>query len=613
MKKYNIKVSPSQKKNLLGFGQWPIITAAIVVALITFIVYLPALQNNFVNWDDVEYVYRNQHIQSTIDTNFIKWSFTTEVLGLWHPLTLLSLSLDHAIWGLNPFGFHLTNIVIHSFNTFLVFIVTIRLINYANFEENRFNKETIITGFITSLLFGIHPIHVESVAWVSERKDVLSAFFFLLSLFFYLKYISAYLKGLVYYVISLIFFIFSLMSKPMAVSLPIVFLILDYFPLKRLVLKDARCIKVILIEKIPFLLLSLLASLVTLWASSSGGAIKTAPLIARTFVATHAYIFYFIKIFFPFNLAPLYPYPQRINLFTLKYVIPFVIFSSITFCSFRFLKRHYLFSTIWFYYIITLIPVIGIIQVGGQAAADRYTYLPSLGPFILAGLGVTTFFKYSKKLSKSILFGILTLLSSVILINTTVKQIGVWHDSLTLWSHEINLFPDSTYEIYLNRGDAFDSLGKYQAAINDYTKSLQLNPYHEKTYYNRGNAYRSLGLYNEAIKDYSAAIGLDDRFAAAYINRGLTYDVLGEHHRAIEDYNIVISLDSSISQAYINRGTAYLNLGDLQHTILDYKMAIQLNPRDTRLYYHLGRVYSLLGNMEEARRYHEKSNNINAE
>ncbi len=262
--------------------------SAIFVALLTFAIYLPVMKNGFVNWDDDLYVYENPNIES-IDLDFFKWSFTSKVASLWHPLTLFSLALDYTLWGPSPWGFHLTNIILHALNTLLVFILTTDLIAYAGNGGNKCGKNNIIAGTVTALLFGIHPLHVESVAWVSERKDVLSAFFFLLSLIFYLKYACNNSKRSAFYIVCLTSFILALTSKPMAISLPFVLLILDYFPFKRL--KTTEKVSV-LIEKLPFVLLSLLMSTITIWASYSGGALKsleTYPFMMRIFTVIKAY------------------------------------------------------------------------------------------------------------------------------------------------------------------------------------------------------------------------------------------------------------------------------------------------------------------------------------
>jgi hypothetical protein len=363
-----------------------VLAVAFLVALLTLLVYLPALQNDFVNWDDHLYIYENPHIRS-IDSEFFKWIFTTFHASNWHPLTWLSHAIDYAIWGLNPMGHHLTSIILHGLNTFLVVILIIRLINYdrdkapITVENKKFsNNNPIIAGAITGLLFGLHPLHVESVAWVSERKDVLCAFFFLLSILSYLKYTSPLQKQkTVHYALCLLFFIFALMSKPMAVTLPVVLLILDVYPLGRLHLKSAFTnpplppftkgglggIKV-LIEKLPFLILSLASSVVTIIAQQNAiVTFEARPLGERLLVAIRAPVFYLFKMLWPTDLSPLYPYPSKISFLTIEYMGSFILVVCITaFCIWLW-KRQKIFAIVWAYYIVTLLPVLGIIQVGG--------------------------------------------------------------------------------------------------------------------------------------------------------------------------------------------------------------------------------------------------------
>jgi tetratricopeptide (TPR) repeat protein len=649
---------------------------AFTVALITTLVYLSALQNDFVNWDDHQYVYTNHYIQS-MDFEFFKWMFTTFHASNWHPLTWLSHTIDYAIWGLNPTGHHLTSIILHGLNTFLVVLLITRLVNYANpplppFTEGglrgitqKGNHTSIIAGVVTGLLFGLHPLHVESVAWVSERKDVLYAFFFLLSILSYLKYTSLQKQGLSghsspvtrhrWYFLCLIFFILSLMSKPMAVTLPILLLILDVYPLRRLEFKTASYnpplppfskggrggIKV-LIEKLPFIVLSLASSVITIIAQKVGGAItplETSSLTDRILIAFRALCFYLFKMIWPSNLAPLYPYPSKISFLSLDYIGSFTLVTTITIsCIYLWYKGKQIWSAVWTYYVITLLPVLGIVRIGAQAAADRYTYLPSLGPFLLVGLSAALLWErvYIKKhdlmLRKSFILIPLVLIL-VPLCATTVKQIKIWKDGITLWNTELKLFPDSSVA-HKNRGVAQDNIGNYRKAIEDYSKAIKLNPLYAEAYvnrgivyaksgryqeaienfnmaiminpkaifafYNRGLYYKRLGEYQGAIKDFDTAIGLDSQYIAAYLNRGDLYAKLGNHQKAIEDFNRVIELFSRNAEAYNKRGIAYRNLGHYHQAIQDFNNAIKFRPQYIEAYNNRGGIYAIIGRYQQA-------------
>lgn len=532
--------------------------AAALPAFITFIVYLPTLQNGFVNWDDHWYVYENQNIIS-IDIEFLKWSMTTVVAALWHPLTMFSFAVDYAIWGFNPFGYHLTNILFHTANTFLVFVLVVRLAEgKTNSPLPLFIKDrargyySLIAASVSTLLFGIHPLHVESVAWVSERKDVLSAFFFLLTLLAYLKYTSAGgSRRPVFYAVCLLTFLLALMSKPMAVSLPAVLLILDYYPLGRLEAKKG--INGILREKIPFFAFSLLSSLITIWASQLGEALQPVedyPFIERLFTAGRAFVFYLVKMVLPFNLAPYYPQPVKIDIFTIEYMGSFMLLVVITIFCMLSLKRNKLFSAAWLYYIITLVPVIGIVKVGGHSMADRYTYLPSLGPFLLAGVGVAIFYGgRSNKLCR--LTAIITLLFlSTILGIRTIKQIAVWKDSINLWSYEIKHFPTTVYKAYNNRGNAYAEQGRIDEAIEEYRTVLRLKPDYAEAYYNLGNAYFKQGRIDEATGKYKAVLRLKPDFIEAHYNLGLAYFKQGQIDMAIMEFTEVLRIRPNNTKAH---------------------------------------------------------------
>ena len=619
---------------------------ALFVAIITVLVYLPALKNDFVNWDDYLYAYRNQYIQS-IDFGFFKWMFTTfHASNYWHPLTWLSHAIDYAIWGLNPMGHHLTSIILHGLSTFLVVILTIRLVSYGNpplFPDNPplpplekggmggFEKggawgitkereyySPIIAGAVTGLLFGLHPIHVESVAWVSERKDVLYAFFFLLSLLSYLKYTSYSLQNPpkstfskggfrgINYALCLVFFIFSLMSKPMAITLPFVLIVLDFYPLGRLEFRyifnkrGDMGIKV-LIEKIPFIVLSLASSVVTVLSLQAGEAIASLEEYSfwtGIWVSIWALGFYLFKMALPINLAPLYPYPDKISFLNLTYIGSLLFIVIITvFCVYSWRKGKHIWLTAWIYYVLTLLPVLRIIKSGAQAAADRYTYLPSLGPFLLAGIGFSLLWKKTKTTIQGVTLKKYILIPSflilVLLSVTTVNQIKIWKDSLTLWNTAIKLFPDSDMA-YKNRGVAYLSLNNYRQAINDCNKAIQLNPYFANAYHTRGKSYLMSGNYEEASRNFNKAIELDPKSELFYFDRKLAYQL------AIKDYSKAIKLNPEKIELYINRGSSFATIGQFDQALEDFNKAISLNSQLAIAYYNRGMVYRDLGNYQDA-------------
>ena len=520
---------------------------ALLVGALSLTVYLPTLEYQFVNWDDGEYVYKNTHIRS-LDFTSINWMFTAFHSANWHPITWLSHAIDYSVWGLNPKGHHLTNIILHGFNTALVVIlVHLLLVTHRNRHQTiKADYLPLITAGLAGLLFGLHPLHVESVAWVSERKDLLCAFFFLSTLIAYLKYASLLKqKGAIkWYCLSLICFLFALLSKPMAVTLPAVLLILDGYPLARLNLQSAfSAYRNVLIEKLPFILLAIASVVITLLAQDSFGALSpldARPIETRLLVAVQAICFYLLKMFVPTGLSPLYPYPETISLFSVETIGSIAAIIGLTAVSFFSYKKQPALAAGLAYYLITLSPVIGIIQVGGQAAADRYTYLPSLGPFILIALSVSYWVQKSaatreKLISKNILPAFLSVLVIFTLSMTTINQMAHWKNSITLWNRAISLYPDQSWSAYFSRAEAHLKLKKFDAAINDFTKVIQLNPYYYYGHYRRGASHFLAGNYRSAIIDFSSAIKLNDRIVEGFYYRGEAYRKLGEMEKANRD------------------------------------------------------------------------------
>jgi len=578
---------------------------AATVAVITFLVYLPALRNAFLNWDDPVYVSANPHIRS-LDPTFFRWAFLDFYEANWHPLTWISHALDYAVWGLNPLGHHLTNNVFHSLNTFFAVVLIINLLEArrrthrgngpAQFPDDR---AILIAGGAAGLLFGLHPIHVESVAWVTERKDLLCAFFFLLSILWYVKYaVTGYSEDNArqvtlrrQYLTSLAFFVLSLLSKPMAVTLPVVLLILDWYPFKRI--QSLKSLLRVFLEKLPFIALSLISSILTIRAQRAGEAMQlmdVVPLPTRLLVAAKALIDYLWNMIWPLNLLPFYPHPKNVSLFSPGYILAIVLVAGITVLCVLLVKKQRIFLSVWGYYVLTLVPVLGIVQVGGQSMADRYTYLPSLGPFLLIGLGMTwvftTFPAIMKWGPKS---GLITVAAVVLLTVPlsllTNEQIHVWENSYALWTYAIEKEPQKAAVAYKNRGVYFFEKGELDRAIEDDTKAIDLDPSYVHAYNNRGLALVKIGQFEKAFADYNKALILQPAFYDAHVNRALAFDALGQPERAIEDYDAAIALNPSDHTVYRLRGISFEKMGRMDKAIADYDRAIALNPSDFDTYY----------------------------
>jgi tetratricopeptide (TPR) repeat protein len=599
------------------------------LAIITIITFWQLKDCGFINYDDSMYVYENAYVQSGLNWDNVKQAFSSELAklsGHWHPVTWLSWMIDYQFFGLNATAYHLVNLFFHVVNTLLLFLLLLRM-----------TKNIWPCAFVAAL-FAIHPLHVESVAWIAERKDVLSTFFWMLTLGAYSYYVEN--PGFRRYFFVLLFFVLGLMAKPMLITLPFVLLLLDYWPLRRFgeinprqkvqtealktVTSDQQkkkskkkntvkeileakktdhpeykwsLIYPLLWEKIPLFVLALLSSIVTYFAAQSAGAVhsESIPLFIRIGNAFISYIAYIGKMIWPSNLVVFYPYA--------KLMIPWQVLGSILLLIaitlvviWRVKKFPYL-AVGWLWYIGTLVPVIGIVQAGSQAMADRYTYIPLIGLFIMLAWGVPELLK-KWKYGKEMLFAA-SALSIVCLSVISWKQVGYWQNNFTLYDHAL-VVNDNSWLAYDNRGVAYYSQGRYKQAIEDFNRAIEIKPRHEKTYNNRGNAYQTLGGYRQAIDDFNKAIEVKPDFPEAYNNRGNAYLFLGNYKKAIEDMNKAIEIKPDYATAYNSRGNACQALGNYHQAIEDYGRAIENKPRYAEAYYNRGTAYNKLGNYQRA-------------
>ena len=574
--------------------------------------------NGFINYDEELYITKNNHVQSGINPESIKWAFTAVVCSNWHPLTLLSHALDWKLFKNNAGGHHLVSLFLHIGAVLLLFFFLYR------------TTKNIWPSAFAAALFALHPLRVESVAWAAERKDVLSMFFGLASIYAYAIYAESH--RLSRYFLCLIFFVLSLMSKPMLVTLPFVLLLLDYWPLKRwpnvltpvntaiLANKEAEeknnkqriaeytkeekisaplmsqtlTISSLLWEKAPFILLSIVSSIVTIWAqnkSLSVASMERLPFPVRISNAVISYASYLGKTLWPVDLAVFYPYDFSLTLW--QVLISGFIITAITIAVFYYIKKLPFLFVGWLWYLGTLIPVIGFVQVGKQAMADRYTYLPSIGIAVMIAWGVPLLLRVRKKILWPA--GIAVLATLAVL---TWQQCGYWENSIKLWNHTLQVTKDN-YLAHNNLGRALFDKGKFEESIDHYNKAIRISPDNVDAYGNRGNAYAKTGQYQQAIEDYNKAILLNPYNAEAYYTRGSAYGkLLGQYQRAIEDFNQAIRLNPDYIKAYNNRGLSYYNLGQYMPAIKDFSKAISLKQDYADAYNNRGVVYLNQGNKE---------------
>ena len=595
-----------KKINISLDNQTKILIVYIALTIVTLAVFWQVNLYDFINLDDQVYVTQNSHIRSGISLESFRWAVSTKYFDLWHPLVWMSFMLDYKLVGLNAGGYHITNLILHILSALFLFWLF-----------NRMTGAVWKSAFVAAI-FALHPLHVESVAWISERKDVLSAFFWMLTLCLYVYYTE---KPVIKRYLPVLFcFVCALMSKPMVVTLPVILILLDYWPLKRFESKmtgnnltEVLPVKVSLWplwEKIPFLILSAVLVVMTLY-SPDKPSVKVFPLGSRIANMPVSVMTYLEKTLWPRDLAIFYPFSEQLPIWqVLGAAAGILVISAAVIIMMR--RLPYLFVG-WLWYAITLLPVIGIFQVGGFSMADRYHYLPSIGIAVMLAWGIPLFFK-SENTRKRILFpaGVIFI---GILSFITWQQCGYWKNSITLLNHTlrvtknnylahnniapslaeegrieeaiyhyseaIRLMPDNVLTnvgniLYNNRGGANAQLGRYQRALVDFNKAIRLQPYYADSYYFRGNTYANMGQYQQAIEDYNKAIALKPVYADAYYKKGGACFKLGRYQSAIKDFNEAIRLKPDYADAYNDRGEYYLKQGDKIQGCYDARKACKL-------------------------------------
>lgn len=553
-----------------------------VVLIITYISFSPSLKCDFTNWDDPRYVLENPLLKSTKSEN-VKEIFKTKEVSLnYHPLTILSLAMDYQKAKLDkPEVYHRTNLLLHMANTLLVFVL-IYLFSNGRIE---------VAGF-TALFFGIHPMHVESVTWIAERKDVLYTFFFLLSLITYLKFSET--KKWWFYVIALLAFTLSLLSKAMAVTLPVIMLLFDFLKGRKL---EAR----LFLEKISFFILSLAFGIVALRIQSQGAIAEfdTFTIFQRIMFASYGAIMYLVRLFAPVKLSAFYPYPNLDNNgnVPLEFYLAPVILLVITALVFWSLKRTKLLFFAFAFYLVSVAMVLQFISVGSAIMADRYTYIAYIGPFFCISLALS---QLDKKYNTVKWSGFAVLIvAALIFARITFERTSVWKNSETLWSDVISKYP--TVEVaYKNRGNYYGQNGKHDLALKDYDVYLKMNQTDPNIYVNFGNVMNLKNQNDKALDAYNKALALDPNNFQALMNRGNIQGTLLQYDKAIADYNRVEQLDPSFTQLYFNRGLTWLNSGNAAKSLEDFNTVLKREPDNVPAWLNRGVAYFQLEKYQTA-------------
>jgi protein O-mannosyl-transferase len=596
----------------------PVWLMAALLALVTIILYWPATGHDFVNYDDPLYVTDNPHVQAGLTWKGLAWAFG-RVHGegtYWHPLTWVSHMADCQVYGLKPWGHHLTSVLLHAANAVLVFFVF------------RGMTGAFWRCAVLAALFALHPLQVDSVAWVTERKNLLSAFFWLLTTWAYVRYVAVrgakgeqgaegrtrntgpgiHRPSSIFYLLSLLLFGLGLMCKPVLVTLPFVLLLLDYWPLGRKaggrrqkaetgmghVESDAtgaaqgqtmswlRLVR----EKIPFFVLAAASSLITVMAHHALrmlDSVSKLPLDTRVENALVSYGRYLGKTFWPSRLAVFYPLPVAWPLWEVVTCgLLLLVISGLAFGTVR--SRPWLLVG-WFWFLGVLVPFSGLVQAGAQAMADRFMYVPAIGIFVAViwGLhGLVTSGRYQR-----LLLSVAASAAIVLCLALTRQQLGYWQDSEALFRHELEVAADNDLAHY-NLGTALGAKGQIDEAIRQLQTAIRLKPDHVNAHNNLGNALLVKGQINEAIRQFQEALRLKPDYADPHHNLGIGLDKKGQSDEAIRQYQEAIRLKPDYAEARNNLGSALLNKGQIDAAIREFQEAVRIKPEYADAHYNLG-------------------------
>jgi len=573
--------------------------------LVVFIlaVYWPVLNHEFVRYDDDKYVTENPHVKRGITYDSIIWAFTTPHYHMWHPLTSLTYLLDYQLFGLNPTWHHLSNLLFHIGSTLLLFGILMRMT--AAFWPSLF----------VALAFAVHPLNVESVAWIAERKNVLSGFFWMLTIAAYIRYAER--PGFGSFLLLVLVFALSTMTKPMVVTLPFALLLLDYWPLERLQFKragdeqdlaqaeseqvDGRRVPLwrLLVEKVPLFVLVTALSAVTFIASQRGGVMSgwhNVPLKYRLANALVSYVAYISKMVWPSRLAVFYPHPfDKLPLW--QVVASALLLLTVSVAVLWFARRRKYLTVGWLWYLGVLVPVIGLVQVGSQAMADRYAYLPFIGLFIMIAWGLPDLLE--KWRYRKITLGAAALAVLLALAICTRLQLRHWQNNKALFEHALNVTGDN-FVMNNNYANILKKMGQVEKAVDHFYRALRIRPNSPEVYNNLGNALRELNRIDEAVKSFRTALELRPDFAEAHYNLALLLAGQGKTDEAIAEYRQALRFRPDDVDTMSNLGFALAQKGDFDEAIGYYNKALELEPDNVIAHGRLGLALAGVNRLDEA-------------
>lgn len=583
----------------------------ILVALVTFFALLPTLQNGFVNWDDDKSIIKNLHYRG-LGWAQLRWMFTTFYMGHYQPLSWVSLGLDYLVWGMGPFGYHLTSLMLHAANAVLFYFLVLRLLSLAYSVPNGPGGGAlrVASGF-AALFFSIHPLRVESVAWVTERRDVLSGFFLLCAILCYLRAGEVggerswrrWVSG------AVLFFGLSLLSKATGIGLPLVLLVLDVYPTRRLggrVGWWTQAARRVWWEKAPFIVLALAAAVIASIAQYQVGAMRPLELygiFSRLLQVLFGTAFYLWKTIVPVNLSPLYEIPVHINPLAVPFLLSGAAVIALT-VIFLLLRRLWPAGlAVWVCYGVFLAPVLGVAQSGPQFVADRYSYLSCLGWAVLVGAGIFYLWCWSAggRISHQLLAGAAVLCFGVLsgLGILARGQTEIWHDSEKLWRYALSIDEGSSYG-HNNLGNSLSIQGKVDEAIAHFRRGLQIDPDSADLWYNLGNALARQGKSQEAEICLLRALDLNFQYADAHYDLGNLLASGGKLEDAAAHFREALRMDPAYAQAHNNLGSVLAAQGKLDDAVVHFREAVRIDPNHANAHQNLGRVLIRQGRLNDA-------------
>jgi tetratricopeptide (TPR) repeat protein len=601
--------------------------AAVSLAVVAFTVFTPALACKFINFDDPNYVTQNEHVRAGLTADGIRWAFTTFMQANWHPLTWLSLQLDASIWGDKPFGFHLVNVVLHAANAALLFLALRALTG------------SLWRSAAVSLLFAVHPLRVESVAWVAERKDVLSVFFGLAALWAYAGFVRA--PSARRYLAVAVLFALSLASKPTLVTLPCLLLVLDWWPAGRV--RTGHDWTGLVAEKLPLFAMAAASSVVTYLAQTTGGAVKTESLTpaVRAGNAAVAYAAYLVETVWPTRLAVFYPHPGLFasGLDPALVAGALLLLAAITVAALTFRTGAPYLLAGWLWYVGTLVPMIGLVQVGGQAYADRYSYFPQIGVLVAACWGIADLLRGRPRLTAAAAAA-----AAVVLAALTWNQLSYWRDAVALWERDLELTAPAPLSLY-NCGEALQAQGRLDDAAKHFRKAIDLDPKDADACFHLGMidqmqgrlddaarrfervceldprsraAHGRLGdicfrrkMNDDAARHYEKALELEPNLSSTYCNLALVERARNRPGRAEECFRSALALDPKLSEAHNGLGSLLVDRGEVDQGIEEFREAIRYDPRSGQANNNLGHALELKEDFEAAVQHYKEAAALN--